>query len=58
MELKQGMMVRVRPNVLTFAGEKGEIVSSFERTSLFLTNSGLQEGPHTVYRVKFKRKHL
>lgn len=58
MELKQGMMVRVRPNILTFAGEKGEIVSSFERTSLILTSSGLKKMPHTVYCVKFKGKNV
>lgn len=53
MELKEGMMVRVRPGAGTMEGEKGEIVSSFEYTYLILTNSGLQEVTHTVCRVKF-----
>ena len=58
MELKEGMMVRVRPGAGTMAGEKGEIVSSFEYTYLILTNSGLQEVTHTVCRVKFKGKNV
>lgn len=58
MELKKGMMVRVRPEARPLAGEKGEIVSSFERTSLILTNSGFQEMPHMVYCVKFKNKNI
>jgi len=56
MELKEGMMVRVRPGAGTMEGEKGEIVSSFEYTYLILTNSGLQEMTHTVCRVKFNLK--
>ena len=56
MELKEGMMVRVRPGAGTMAGEKGEIVSSFKYTYLILTNSGLQEVTHTVCRVKFNLK--
>lgn len=58
MELKEGMMVRVRPGAGTTAGEKGEIVSSFEYTYLIPTNSGLQEVTHTVCRVKFKGKNV
>jgi len=58
MELKEGMMVRVRPGAGTMEGEKGEIVSSFEYTYLILTNSGLQEVTHTVCRVKFKGKNV
>jgi len=58
MELKEGMMVRVRPGAGTTAGEKGEIVSSFKYTYLILTNSGLQEVTHTVCRVKFKGKNV
>jgi hypothetical protein len=66
MELKQGMMVRVRPEAGTMVGEKGKIVSSFRSTFLSLTssgwtNSGYKEkfnlkGIHTVYRVKFNLK--
>ena len=58
MELKEGMMVRVRPGAGTMEGEKGEIVSSFKYTYLILTNSGLQEVTHTVCRVKFKGKNV
>lgn len=53
MELKEGMMVRVRPGARTLVGEKGKIVSSFRSTFLTLTNSIPQEVTHTVCRVKF-----
>ena len=56
MELKEGMMVRVRPGARTLVGEKGKIVSSFRSTFLTLTNSIPQEVTHTVCRVKFNLK--
>lgn len=56
MELKQGMMVRVRPGARTLVGEKGKIVSSFRSTFLTLINSIPQEVTHTICRVKFNLK--